>query len=205
MRLLAFLFLVTSALAALSNSFCSEDLKNMVIPPPPGDSILTYTASSVCLTFGSTYNFTLTVAGTVYKGGTVSYSTTSWCQGNYELASPANIDFSFPQSAPSYCTQIPAGFGFCNWNCLNFAGPWKIYVNDATTTTQITINGDPSTPGNWGKLPQSIPLNCNSTCGSFAGMVPSGSGGNQTYKVRRWREACFNRCDRGALELCCDT
>lgn len=175
--------LVPRSAAVLQNSFCSQPLNGLPLPAPSNLSpYFSYSLSSLCLTWTTSSNYTISLAGLVYQNN-LPLAISAQCNGVYYWANPQDIIFALPSNAPSYCTQT-SGPGYCNWACEQFAGTYIPFFDSVSAPMQLVIN--PSTAGiNWGSIVQPIPLFCNtSSCGSATGLVPNLQQ-NVTYTVRR--------------------
>lgn len=182
--LLALLLLIGAASSVLENSFCDSVLHNVNLPGPNPGLGYSYWLSSICLTFDTPTNFTLSLSGTV-KYTSLGYLVTAFCKGNYYWAAPDLVVMAYESEAPSYCSQSVSSPGFCPWVCPQFGGSFVPYFDEIAAPTEMTLN-NPSSSVNWGSLPQSITLVCNTTsCGSAANLVPNLQQ-NASYMVRRY-------------------
>lgn len=179
MRCVLLLLALAAALvsATLSGTFCSDTL-DLPITNKAGSPVpsLTFTVSTVCLSFTSDQDFIVDIEGIVRdQNNPVPYTVDSHCTGVYFFGSNYQIDLTYPASAPSYCsdnTDLPA---FCPWICTQLGGSWTAYFTPPLSQPlSMAIDPANNNPAlNWMVLPQAFPMMCNtSSCGSAADIIP---------------------------------
>lgn len=160
---------VKCAGGVLSGSFCNNGLAGMQLPAPPALAIYSYKLDSVCMSFPTSQNFTVSFQGTVTQGGLPRvYAVTATCSGLYAFT-PSYLMIMSYDSGVAYCSDTPNGLpgNLCPWVCQQFGGTWQsFFLPNNTAPTSVSFN--PITSGsNWGQLSVAIPLACNtSSCGA---------------------------------------
>lgn len=174
--LLLLLLLAASGYAVLSGSFCGA-LRDVAISSPSSPPTVRFKLAQICLTFVNDSYHKLSLSGLITPPAGGDIPSSAICTGTYSFAAPQEINFAYDMNTFGFCSSTTSGYSYCNWGCGLFGGTFIPFFDQAAAPTRLSITPqDPlaNPPVNWGNLPFSMALYCNtSSCGSAENLIPN--------------------------------